>query len=141
MGLAQALARDGQILIVDWWINDWFRLSNPATVSPSVPSALELSYLIGSGWDVGLGAACRSTRIRLDEDGSFASGDGEHSYNGVMGWTSYEFSEIFRCGIYVENPLDSELRVEDENGDLLYKDDRDPATTIGFSLVGNFSQC
>lgn len=126
------------ILIVDWWINDRLRLSNPAFVSPSGPAGLELSYLIGSGWDVGVGGAYRSNRFRLDEDGSFANGVGEHSYNVVMARTGYEFSETFRCDVYVGTILNSELRVEDENGDLLYTDDRDPAATVGFSLVGQF---
>jgi hypothetical protein len=125
-------------VVVDWRINERLRLSNPFVAGPAGPAGLELSYALGSGWRLGLGAAYRSLRQRLDRDGPFPSGIGEYRSIPVFVNLGRDLSPSVRFALYAGVGLDSELRVEDKNGRGLYKDDQDPAAMLGLSLVGRF---
>lgn len=73
-------------LLVDWRLGDRWRLMNPLPAGPTGPAGLELEYRLDGGWNVGLGAAWRTTRFRLKEDGAVPNGIGEE--RGVPGVSS-----------------------------------------------------
>ena len=56
-------------LYVRWQITEKLLLTNPSEAGPSGPAGLELSYAISPHWNIGAGAAYRSYRFRLDDDG------------------------------------------------------------------------
>jgi hypothetical protein len=126
------------VLIVNWRINERLRLSNPVPAGPSGPAGLELSYALGSGWELGFGGAYRSNRYRLDQDGPFPNGVGEYRRVPVLARIGRRFSDALSLNLYAGVSLSSELRVEDSNGRGLYKEDLDPAATFGLSLAGRF---
>lgn len=126
------------IVLIDWRINDDWRLTNPAQAGPAGPAGLELSYAIGKGWDTGLGATYRDERFRLDRDGSFPDGVGEHKYTVVFARVSRDLWETSRLGFYAGAEVNPELLVDDPNGNGLYKEDGDTALLLGISLVGQF---
>jgi hypothetical protein len=126
------------VLIVNWRINERLRLSNPAPAGPTGPAGLELSYALGSGWELGVGGAYRSNRFRLDEDGPFPSGVGEYRRVPVLARIGRRLSDGLSLNFYAGVSLDSELRVEDAKGRGLYTEDLDPAATFGLSLAGRF---
>ncbi|WP_201098368.1 DUF6268 family outer membrane beta-barrel protein [Thiocystis minor] len=125
-------------LMVDWRITDRLRLTNPLVAGPTGPAGLELSYALNSGWEVGMGAAYRSYRHRLDRDGPFPGGVGENRYIPVFVRVGREFSETLKINLYAGAAMDSMLRVEDANGNRLYEEDQDPAAMLGLSLSGRF---
>lgn len=126
------------VLIVNWRINERLRLSNPVPAGPSGPAGLELSYGLGSGWELGVGGAYRSNRYRLDQDGPFPDGVGEYRRVPVLARIGRRFSEALSLDLYAGVSLNSELRVEDANGRGRYKEDLDPAATFGLSFSGRF---
>ena len=126
------------VLIVNWRINERLRLSNPASAGPTGPAGLELSYALGSGWELGIAGAYRSNRFRLDQDGPFPSGVGEYRRVPVLARIGRRFSDALSLNLYAGVSLNSELRVENANGRGLYKEDLDPAATFGVSLAGRF---
>jgi hypothetical protein len=126
------------VLIVSWRINERLRLSNPVAAGPSGPAGLELSYALGSGWELGIGGAYRSNRYRLDEEGPFPNGVGAYRNVPVLMRIGRRFSDALSLNLYAGVSLESELRVEDAKGRGLFKEDLDPAGTFGLSLDGRF---
>ena len=61
-------------LIVDWRLSDRWRLVNPLAAGPVGGAGLELDYLLGGGWEIGVGGAFRSLRFRLSESGPVPNG-------------------------------------------------------------------
>jgi hypothetical protein len=125
-------------LIVDWRITERLRLTNPLPAGPAGPAGLELSYALDSGWEIGLAAAFRSFRFRLDENGPVPNGIGENSYLPVVARIGRRISEALTLNLYAGAALAGDLRVEDRDGNGLYDEDRDPAGLVGLSLVGRF---
>lgn len=123
-------------VMIDWRITDRLRMSNPAATSPSGPAGLELSYTLSSGFEVGLGAAYRSDRFRLDRDGHVAGGIGEHRSIPVLASIGRQLSPGLSLKLYAGAALGGELNVENESGRRLYSEDQDPAAMVGLLLSG-----
>lgn len=125
-------------LIIDWRITDRLRLTNPFAAGPAGPAGLELSYRFDSGWTAGVGAAYRSYRFRLDSDGPFPDGVGEHTLIPVFVELGRDLSENISFRLYAGAATGTTLRVEDDKGRRLYEEDQDPAAMLGVSLIGRF---
>ncbi len=123
-------------VMIDWRITDRLRMSNPAATSPSGPAGLEISYTLSSGFEVGLGAAYRSDRFRLDRDGHVAGGIGEHRSIPVLASIGRQLSPGLSLKLYAGAALGGELNVENESGRRLYSEDQDPAAMVGLLLSG-----
>lgn len=125
-------------VIVNWQIDERWRLSNPVQAGPAGPAGLELSYALYGGWETGLAVAYRSNRHRLDKDGPFPGGVGEHRYIPVVARIGRSLSETLKLDFYLGAEANTEFRVEDRDGNRLFEDDQDPAVLLGVSLLGRF---
>ncbi|NCC40438.1 MAG: hypothetical protein EOM21_13465 [Gammaproteobacteria bacterium] len=125
-------------VMIDWRISDQWRLSNPAATSPSGPAGLEISYALPSGYQIGLAAAYRSQRFRLDRDGEVPGGVGEHRSIPVLASIERRLSKGLGFKLYAGVALGSELLVEDASGRRLADEDRDPAALFGLVMSGRF---
>jgi hypothetical protein len=125
-------------LIVDWRITDRLRLTNPLAAGPAGPAGLEISYTLGSGWDLGIAAAYRSFRFRLDENGPIPNGIGENQNVPLVARIGRNISHTLSFNLFVGATVAGNLRAEDQNGNRLYDVDRDPAALIGLSLAARF---
>jgi len=126
------------LLMVNWQINDRWSLSNPAPAGPAGPAGLELAYALGGSWETGVGATRRHERHRLDSDGPFPDGVGEHEYVLAFARIGRDISETANFNMYVGVEMDTKLVVEDSNGNRLYREDADTALMLGLSVVGRF---
>lgn len=126
------------IIVVNWQINEKWRLSNPTPSGPAGPAGLELSYALGGGWDTGFGATQRQERQRLDSDGPFPDGVGEHLFTMVFARLGLEIGSTARMNFYAGAETNTKLRVEDSNGNRLYSEEADAALMVGLSVVGRF---
>jgi hypothetical protein len=125
-------------LVIDWRINERLRLTNPFAAGPAGPAGLELSYRFDSGWTAGLGAAYRSYRFRLDEDGPFPNGVGEHRFIPVFLQLGHALTDSLSLSLYAGLATATRLRVERSDGHQLFEEDQDPTAMLGLSLIGRF---
>ncbi|MCG6897911.1 MAG: hypothetical protein LJE61_02360 [Thiocapsa sp.] len=125
-------------LIIDWRISERLRLTNPFAAGPAGPAGLELSYRLPSGWTAGVGAAYRSYRYRLDEDGPFPGGVGEHRFVPLFVQLGRDISKGLALRLYAGVAAGTRLGVEDARGRRLNEEDADPSATLGVSLIGRF---
>lgn len=124
--------------IVNWRFNKNWRLINPLAAGPTGPAGLELDYLFDNGWTVGAGAAWRKSRWRLSEDGPVVNGVGEIRGAPIFLRATREFARTYTLNIYAGFVAGGELRVEDQNGNLLRKEEFDLAPILGFNVTARF---
>jgi len=126
------------VLLVDWRINDRWRLTNPLTAGPTGPAGLELDYRLDDSWNFGLGAAWRSTRFRLSESGAVPNGIGEERGVPVFLRATHAFDGRTSLNLYAGIVTGGQLRLEDATGGDLVEDDFDPAPLFGATFNARF---
>ncbi|MBL8443454.1 MAG: hypothetical protein JNK52_05345 [Zoogloeaceae bacterium] len=126
------------LIIVDWSLSERWRLVNPLPAGPAGPAGLELDYRFDNGWNVGVGAAYRSLRFRLSEDGPVKNGVGEESGVPVFLRASTRFGESSSFFVYAGAVMSGELRVENSNGTALSNESFDTAPLFGATFSTRF---
>lgn len=126
------------ILVVNWRLNDRWSLVNPLPAGPAGPAGLELNYRFDNGWDLGLGAAYRSLRFRLSENGPTPDGVGVERGVPVFLRLSADFSDQASLFLYAGAIVGGELRVEDSGGNTLREESFDPAPLLGATFRMRF---
>lgn len=124
--------------IVNWRFNKHWQLVNPLAAGPTGPAGLELDYLFDNGWQLGVGAAYRKTRFRLDETGPTPNGIGEVTGIPVFLRATNTFARTYTLNLYAGVIAGGELRVEDSSGNELQKEDYDLAPLVGFNVTARF---
>jgi hypothetical protein len=124
--------------IIDWRFGPRWRLMNPLPAGPTGPAGLELDYLFDSGWSVGVGAAWRRTRFRLDDQGPAPNGVGEIAGAPVFLRAHRDFGQTFTLSLYLGAVAGGKMRVEDASGNLLREDDFDLAPIVGANVTLRF---
>ncbi len=125
-------------LVLDWKIDQRWRLANPFAAGPAGPAGLELSYAFSENWDAGIGGAYRSYRFRLDQSGPFPDGIGESRLVPAFLRISRKLGSEARLDFYAAAALNGRLKLEDSNGGDLVNEDYATAPMIGLSLSGRF---
>lgn len=126
------------LIIVDWSLSERLRLVNPLPAGPAGPAGLELEYRFDSGWNMGVGAAMRSIRFRLSEDGPVKNGVGEESGVPVFLRASTNFGQSSSFFVYAGAVLSGELRVENANGNAVHTESFDTAPLFGATFSTRF---
>jgi hypothetical protein len=124
--------------IVNWRFSRHWRLINPIAAGPTGPAGLELDYLFDNGWSLGVGAAYRRTRFRLDEAGPTPNGIGEISGAPVFLRASNTFAGTYTVNIYAGFVAGGKLKLEDSSGNELRHEDYDLSPLVGFNVTARF---
>jgi len=125
-------------ITVNWQMTERLRLINPFRTSPAGPAGLELAYTIDKYWETGLGAAYRSYRFRLEEDGPIPNGIGEHKTIPVFSRISYKFTPTVHIDVYGGASFVNKIRIEDRDGDELFSTKADITPLIGLTFMARF---
>ena len=125
-------------VIVDWRLNDRWRLVNPLPSGPTGPAGLELDYRFDGSWTAGVGASYRVLRFRLSDTGPVSNGVGQESGVPVFLRVTRNFTEQMALHFYGGVVAGGKLRVENSSGDKLRTEDFDPAPLFGLTFVGRF---
>ncbi|MGB8435381.1 MAG: hypothetical protein WCE38_14070 [Burkholderiales bacterium] len=125
-------------LIVDWRFSDRWRLINPLAAGPTGPAGLELDYRLNSDWELGVGAAFRSSRFRLSKTGPVPDGVGVDRGMPVFLRATRGLGAQSQLHLYAGVVAAGELRVENSSGYLLQKTDYDPAPFVAATFVARF---
>jgi hypothetical protein len=126
------------LLLVDWKLGDRWRLVNPLSAGPTGPAGLELDYRLDGGWNLGLGAAWRTTRFRLSESGPVPNGIGEERGMPVFLRATRNFGQGLTMNLYAGVVTAGQLRVEDPSGRQLREVDVDPAPLLAVTFSARF---
>ena len=140
VGIFQRLEKTSYfpLLLIDWKLSDRWRLTNPLSAGPTGPAGLEIDYRLDGGWNLGLGAAWRTTRFRLSETGPVPNGIGEERGFPVFVRATRNFGNGITMNLYAGVVTAGQLRVEDKNGNPLREVDVDPAPLVGLTLSARF---
>ena len=140
VGIFQRLEKTSifPLLLVDWKLGDRWRLVNPLSAGPTGPAGLEIDYRLDGGWNLGLGAAWRTTRFRLSESGPVANGIGEERGFPVFLRATRNFGAGITMNLYAGVVTAGQLRVEDPNGNAVREVDADPAPLVGVTFSARF---
>jgi hypothetical protein len=125
-------------LIVDWRLSERWRLINPLQAGPTGGAGLELDYVTDSGWNIGPGFAIRRARYRLSESGPTPNGIGDIRGVPIFLRASRTFAKMYTVNLYGGVVAGGELRVEDQNGNLLTKEDFKIGPLLGFNITARF---
>lgn len=126
------------LILVDWKLSERWKLVNPLPAGPTGPAGLELDYRFDSDWNLGIGAAWRSTRFRLATGNAVANGIGEERGVPVFLRASRSFGRQAALNLYAGVVTNGQLRVEDAAGNTLRRVDYDTAPVIGATFTLRF---
>jgi hypothetical protein len=126
------------LIFVDWKLTDRWRVVNPLPAGPTGPAGLELDYRLDGGWNLGLGAAWRTTRFRLSATGPVPDGIGEERGMPVFLRLTRSLAERTTLHLYAGVVTAGQLRVEDSSGNALREVDFDPSLLLGATLTARF---
>jgi hypothetical protein len=122
------------VLLIDWKLGDRWRLVNPLPAGPTGPAGLELDYRLDGGWNIGIGAAWRTTRFRLSETGPVPNGIGEERGVPVFLRASSGVGRGVSLSLYAGVVTAGQLRIETPSGAGLREVDLDPQLLLGVTI-------
>jgi hypothetical protein len=126
------------LLIVDWRLSDRWRLVNPLPAGPTGPAGLELDYRLDGGWNLGIGAAWRSIRFRLKDNGPLAGGIAEEEGLPVFLRASRSVGPAATLSLYAGAVTAGRLTVMDASGRVLREADFGTAPLFGANFSMRF---
>jgi hypothetical protein len=125
-------------LIVNWRIDDRWRLGNPFPAGPAGGAGLELTYAPDERWEFAAGGAKRSTRYRLDGAGIAPGGVGENRYFPLFARVARTFGAQTKVDLYAGIALRGRLTVNDADDIRVARDDYSTAPMIGLTMAHRF---
>jgi hypothetical protein len=125
-------------VVVNWTINEQLQLTNPFRAGPVGPAGLELVYTPAGALEMGVGAAYRSYRFRLDDSSVVADGIGEVDFWAPFVRVGWRLGEHYRFDINAGATLGGSIAIEDQDGNQLGETDYDTAPFAGVTLSGRF---
>jgi hypothetical protein len=125
-------------MIVNWRINEWFRIANPFEAGPSGPAGLEFIYTPTQNWEVGIGGAYRSYRFRLEEDSAVSNGIAENEF--LLGFLRVQrrLTEHLKLDLVCGALFEGKLTIENSHGGHVASDAYDPAPVFAATFSGQF---
>ncbi len=125
-------------IVVQWQIDDHWRLSNPFRAGPAGGAGLELAYAIDERWEVAAGGAYRSYRFRLSDTGIAPGGVGENRFIPLFIRASRAFGPATRLDLYAGASTGGRLSVDNAQGNGVGSDDYKTAPVLGLTLLHRF---
>jgi hypothetical protein len=127
------------IFVVKWQIDErWQLRAGGLDTGVSDAFGVGTTYKLNEQWSLSARMAYHRKRFRLDDSGFAPDGVGQDQrVNGTVlaTWRPRQHLELSVLGGLA---FAGELRVEDENGDRLFKEDYDPAPFVGARLAWRF---
>ncbi len=125
-------------LIVSWKINDRLRLGNSYRLGPAGPAGLELSYKADENWELAAGGGHRSSRFRLDRNGSTPGGIGENTSWPVYGRVSRKLGSAFHVDLFGGAAFGGKMKLQDSRGNDINSVSYNTAPLLGLNLRSTF---
>ena len=125
-------------LIVNWRINDQWRLANPFRAGPAGGAGLELTYAVDDRWELAGGGTYRDYRFRLKDSGPNANGIGQNRGIPLFARLTRKLGPTARLDLYAGATVGGTLKLRDPDGNTLVSSDYDAAPFVALTLAGEF---
>jgi hypothetical protein len=125
-------------LIVNWRIDDRWKLNNPFRAGPAGGAGLELVYAIDDNWDVAGGGTYRQYRFRLKDSGPNANGIGQNQGIPLFARLTRKLGPNGRLDLYAGATVAGTLKLRDPGGNTLVSSDYNAAPFVALTLAGEF---
>jgi hypothetical protein len=125
-------------LIVNWQIDDNWRVSNPFQAGPAGGAGLELVRALGPQWELAAGASVRDYRFRLRANGPAPEGVGRNQGVPVFARLTRQLGRQGHIDLYAGAVASGKLRVLDAAGATLSSSSYHPAPLLALSATLNF---
>jgi hypothetical protein len=126
------------ILIINWKITETLSLNTGRGIGATLGPGLTLDWRPSGKWSFFIGGRYERLRFRLDEDGTVSNGIGDDRSFPLFCGIEYSFTPLFRISVLGGAEVGGELRLEDENGDTIIKENHDPAGILGIAFRARF---
>ena len=126
------------VLVINWKITDTLSLNTGRGVGATLGPGLTLDWQPPGSWSFSLGGRYESLRFRLDEDGEVSNGIGDDRAFPIFAAVAYSYTPLVRLSVLGGVETGGELRLEDENGRLITKENHDPAGFVGIAFSARF---
>jgi Domain of unknown function (DUF6268) len=124
--------------IINWRIDDHWRVTNPFPEGPTGGGGVELAYAFNPQWELAGGAAYRSVRFRLDENGPVPDGIGEYRTIPVFARLSWRFDTATRLDFYAGAATGGKVWLRDAHDSDISDDKMKTAPLLGLTLATRF---
>lgn len=126
------------ILLIDWKITDRLSLETGRGLAATAGPGLTLNWRTSDTWRFLVGARSEKLRFRLDDNIPAPGGVGEERAIPLFLGATYRFGPKAELAVLGGVELDGELRLDDENGDRVLKDDHDDAAIAAITFRFRF---
>ena len=124
--------------VVQWQIDEHWKLTNPFEAGPAGGAGLEVIYGINDGWEIGAGGSYRSYVFRLSQDGPVGNGIGQNNFVPLFLRVSYHAGKQFQLDLYAAALTGGKLTVKNASGNDISNDAYTTAPALGLSLQARF---
>jgi hypothetical protein len=124
-------------ILVNWKINEHWRLSNPFRAGPAGPAGLELVYT-PQKWELGIGSAYRSYRFRLDDTSAVPNGVGENEFLAGFLRVQRKLGSKLSLDLAAGALFAGELTIENASGNERGSESYDTAPFVALTFAGRF---
>lgn len=125
-------------LIVNWQIDDKWRLRNPLQAGPAGGAGLELAYAIDAHWEVAGGGSYREYRFRLRDDGPTPGGIGQNRGVPLFARLSRKLGPKGRIDLHAGAVVGGRLEVADASGNTSASSDYRTAPLFAITAAFDF---
>ena len=126
------------ILVIHWKITETLSLSTGRGIGASLGPGLTLRWQPSRVWAFSLGSRYESRRFRLADNGTYPNGVGADRSFPIFGGIEYNLTPRVSISAVCGMEIGGELRLEDENGDSIIREDHDPASFLGVAFSASF---
>ncbi len=125
-------------VIVNWQIDDKWKLANPFRAGPAGGAGLELVYAIDDNWEAAGGGTYRQYRFRLKDSGPNANGIGQNQAIPLFARLTRKLGPRGHLDLYAGAAVAGTLKLQDPNGNTLVSSDYNAAPFVALTLAGEF---
>jgi len=118
------------ILIINWKITDELTMSTGGGFAATLGPGVVVRWKPTNDWSFALGGRSEKTRFRLNDQGVVPDGVGQETGTHLYASVTRHFGRHGQVSLAAGMKADGELRLENDNGDRIAKDDFDPATFL-----------
>lgn len=126
------------ILVINWKLTETLSLTTGGGIGATLGPGLSLNWQLSRAWAFSSGVRYESLRFRLADNSTVPNGIGDDRSFPIFGGIAYSFSPTARISAVGGVEVGGELRLENEEGNTILKEDYDPAAFLGVVFSTRF---